>query len=78
MHYYAKLTAFQIDGDFQCYQKNFIERFGIPSLSSGQQQQLVDADRETADALLSDIYGLTREDIDEILGPPHSDTPPPM
>lgn len=78
MHYYAKLTAFQIDGDFQCYQKNFIERFGIPSLKGGRQQQLVDADRETADALLSDIYGLTREDIDEILGPPNSDTPPPM
>lgn len=29
-HYYIKSTSFQIEGDYQCYQKNFIERFCIP------------------------------------------------
>ena len=29
MDYYARLTSFQIDGNYQCFQKNFIERFCI-------------------------------------------------
>jgi len=33
MHYYMKQTSFQIDGDFQCYQKNFLEKFGFPQLN---------------------------------------------
>lgn len=69
MRYYAKLTSFQIGGDFQCYQKNFMERFGIPLVSQKQQQHLTDTDRSTADSLLLRTYGLSPEAVDEMLGP---------
>ena len=34
MHYYVKKTSVSIEGGYPCYQKNFIERFTIPSLSN--------------------------------------------
>ena len=33
MEYYVKKTSVEIEGNYQCYQKNFIEKFGIPNLS---------------------------------------------
>lgn len=33
MNYYVKKTSSEIDGDYQCYQKNYIETFSIPSFS---------------------------------------------
>jgi len=33
MEYYIKKTSVEIEGNYQCYQKNFIERFNIPSLT---------------------------------------------
>lgn len=30
MEYYIKKTSVEIEGDYQCYQKNFIEKFSIP------------------------------------------------
>ncbi len=33
MDYYIKKTSVEIEGNFQCYQKNFIEKFTIPTLS---------------------------------------------
>lgn len=31
---YALMTSFEIDGGYQCYQKNFIENFAVPSSST--------------------------------------------
>ena len=36
MKYYAALTSFSISGGYQCYQKNFIEHFGLPDLDPGE------------------------------------------
>lgn len=36
MQYYVKKTSVEIEGDYQCYQKNFIEKFGIPEFSSAE------------------------------------------
>lgn len=33
MNYYIKKTSVEIEGNYQCYQKNFIEKFSIPKLS---------------------------------------------
>ena len=33
MEYYIKKTSVEIEGNYQCYQKNFIEKFTIPNLS---------------------------------------------
>ncbi len=72
MYYYAKLTSFQIDGDYQCYQKNFIERFGIPEISISQQDQLLTlSHQDEIDLFLASLYGLDLEDILEIV-PPYS------
>lgn len=38
--YYAKLTSFEIEGEYQCYQKNFIERFVLPDIPLRQQESL--------------------------------------
>lgn len=39
--YYSKLTSFEIEGEYQCYQKNFIERFCLPIISKKKQEELV-------------------------------------
>ena len=36
MDYYVKRTSVSIEGGFPCYQKNFIELFGIPKFSSAE------------------------------------------
>lgn len=33
MYYYINSTSVSIEGDYYCYQKNFIEKFGIPDFS---------------------------------------------
>ena len=33
MDYYIKKTSISIEGNYQCYQKNFIESFGIPNFT---------------------------------------------
>ena len=39
--YYSKLTSFEIEGEYQCYQKNFIERFCIPIIDIKKQEELI-------------------------------------
>jgi len=73
MHYYAKLTSFQIDGNYQCYQKNFIETFSIPDISSSVQEQLLMASQSECDNILIDLYDINSDAISEILGVPIAD-----
>jgi methylase of polypeptide subunit release factors len=67
MHYYAKLTSFQIEGDYQCYQKNFIERFGIPTLDDEQTDRLLDVPANEVDDYVCRLYDIPREDVEEVL-----------
>lgn len=53
---YAKLTSFEIEGDYQCYQKNFIEKFCIPNISEQHQTDLL-ASNGVNDFLLNH-YGI--------------------
>lgn len=67
MHYYAKLTSFQIEGNYQCYQKNFIERFGIPSLSDQQTDRLLNLSEGEVDEYVCRLYDIPTEDVKEVL-----------
>ena len=68
MYYYAKLTSFQIEGDYQCYQKNFIERIGIVDMTEREMEKLVELPKVEADEYLEEIYGLKSNEIEEICG----------
>ena len=52
-----KLTSFEIAGDYQCYQKNFIENFCIPKINLKLQKELVENDE--VNRFISDYYQLT-------------------
>ena len=38
---YAKLTSFEIEGGYQCYQKNFIENFTIPESLIALEEEVI-------------------------------------
>ena len=55
--YYAKLTSFEIGGQYQCYQKNFIERFCLPDIDKKQQAKFCYG--EKVDEFLVEYYSLS-------------------
>ncbi len=67
MHYYAKLTSFQIEGNYQCYQKNFIKRFGIPQLNRNEINRIENANPKSVDSFLSEKYGVSMSDVTKIV-----------
>lgn len=67
MYYYAKLTSFQIEGDYQCYQKNFIEKFGIPDLEQVAITDIIGMSQDEADKQLASVYGINFDEILEII-----------
>ena len=69
MHYYAKLTSFQIEGDYQCYQKNFIERIGIVGMTEKEMTEFVELPRIDANEYLEGLYNLNSKDIERVCGP---------
>lgn len=54
--YYAKLTSFEIEGEYQCYQKNFIEKFCLPTIPVEEQKKLVK--KSSLDSFLIDYFEL--------------------
>jgi len=67
MDYYAKLTTFQLNGNYQCFQKNFIEHFSIPQLSHEDIEFITNnGDNKELDIFLCNLYGLRYDDIIEI------------
>jgi protein-L-isoaspartate O-methyltransferase len=68
MHYFALLTSFQIDGDFQCYQKNFIERFGIPSTHELLLAGVLDHPAgEARERSIAELYGVAWSDVKQYI-----------
>ena len=66
MLYYTKLTSFQIEGNYQCYQKNFIERFGMPILNDKDAERIMKAKNIELTRLLANIYEIKVVDINRI------------
>lgn len=59
MHYYVSKTSVSIEGGYPCYQKNFIEKFTIPTLSESEIEAIRDlSDKEDIDSYLIKIYQL--------------------
>ena len=63
MHYYTKMTSFQLEGNYQCYQKNFIGRFGIPDINFAQQDRLLSLDGQAVDEYVANLYGLQLDEL---------------
>ena len=64
MHYYTKVTSFQISGDYQCYQKNFIQLFGIPILSKDECKMVEKGSVAEVEKILSKKYDIPLKHID--------------
>lgn len=63
MYYYAKVTSFQISGNFECYQKNFIENFGIPNLKINEIKMIKKYNGDQLDRYLCEIYSLNYDEL---------------
>lgn len=61
MEYYVKKTSVEIEGNYQCYQKNFIEKFTIPNFSEEEWNYIEnEKDSIKLNAWLFDKYGLIK------------------
>ena len=67
MDYYLRLTSFQIEGDYQCYQKNFIERLSIPVLDHEEVRLLPDLQGAERDGFLCQKYRLDYAAVSDLL-----------
>lgn len=52
MDYYIKRTSVSIEGGYPCYQKNFIELFGIPNLN---EEEIMFLEKETNNKTIDDF-----------------------
>ena len=60
MDYYIKRTSVSIEGGFPCYQKNFIEIFGVPNFSDKEIKFLKnEKNKEAIDNFLVKKYEIT-------------------
>ena len=69
MDYYARLTSFQIEGDYQCFQKNFIERFCIPTISLEQSKEIMRLEGTVLQLYICDLFEINSDQVIEII--PH-------
>ncbi|MBT0821024.1 N-6 DNA methylase [Campylobacter lari] len=67
MNYYMKITSFNIEGNYQCFQKNFIENFGIPNLSKHNIEFISTHNDEELEIYLIKLYNLNRSVQDFLL-----------
>lgn len=67
MNYYSKLTSFQLEGNYQCFQKNFIEVFGVPTLSEDEINTIKSNQGEDLDRFLCKLYTINYDDVMEIV-----------
>jgi methylase of polypeptide subunit release factors len=67
MDYYTRLTTFQIQGGYQCFQKNFIERFCIPEISENNKKIIMSLEGNDLQYLICELFGIPVEEILEIV-----------
>lgn len=62
MHYYVSKTSVSIEGNYPCYQKNFIEKFSIPYFNKEEIQFLkIEKNPDLINSFLIDKYQLKLE-----------------
>ena len=67
MDYYIRLTSFQIEGDYQCFQKNFIERLCIPEITTKAEGCIMDLTGVALQEYLCELFALPVDDIREVV-----------
>lgn len=67
MDYYARLTSFQIEGDYQCFQKNFIERFSVPDISTEEAGFLLGLKGETLQEYICELFAVSVNEVLEVI-----------
>jgi len=67
MDYYSKLTSFQLYGNYQCFQHNFIELFSIPKLTNKDIVFIKNNSNVDLDKYLAELYDINFSDILEIV-----------
>lgn len=67
MNYYSKLTSFQLNGNFQCFQKNFIELFNIPILNDDDKKFITLNSGKILDLYLCKLYNIEYSNIMKII-----------
>lgn len=61
MDYYVRKTSVEIEGNYQCYQKNFIETFSIPIFNNIEEEFLInEKNKDEIDKFLIKKYGLIK------------------
>lgn len=56
VQYYIQHTSYQIEGGYYCYQKKYLEKFGIPYFDSSEKEFLLQANPKEIDKFLLDKY----------------------
>ena len=59
MQYYIQHTSYQIEGGYFCYQKKYLEKFGIPYFDSSEKNFLLKFSQTKIDKFLINKYGLS-------------------
>ena len=67
MDYYARLTSFQIEGDYQCFQKNFIERFSVPDISPKTADSLLSLNGNTLQEYICELFAISVDEVLEVV-----------
>ena len=70
MDYYARLTSFQIEGDYQCFQKNFIERFCVPNIILDSADTIAAIDGADLQDCLCELFAVSVTDIHQVVPNP--------
>ena len=62
MDYYIRNTSKEIQGDYQCYQKNFIRKFSVPEFTTEERDELISlSSQEEVDRFVIEKYGVDLE-----------------
>jgi hypothetical protein len=68
MDYFARKTSVDLEGGYQCYQKNFIESFNIPQLTEQDIKFLMDEENSNKiNEFLIKKYGLDRKPLEHLM-----------
>ena len=70
MNYYTRLTSFQIEGDYQCFQKNFIERFCIPKIRPESAENISNLEGTNLQEYICELFSIPVADVLQVI-PPH-------
>lgn len=69
MHYHARLASFRIAGEYECYQKHLIARFGVPDWDAARWAAFLALPAAAVEGVLAAEYGVPLAAIAEVLGP---------